>query len=443
MKLDMVLRGVPPRDTLTGLSTRAVAFGWARRESGRRGTLAAAFVIDLDRFGELNSELGHAVGDRVLVEIGGRLTEVAGDRGIVARLDGDEFVVLIADLHEPVAARVEAFQAAVREPVIVASGPERTTSIGVSASIGVATTADGADLLRHAELALSEAKRDRRGGWSRYRPALGADAARRHTTRADLNRALRQDQLRLEYQPIVGLEGGSVAGFEALVRWQHPHHGLLGPADFVGAAEENGQIVPLGAWVLRRAVAVAARWRTRYRRALRMSVNVSPGQLRRPQFVDEVFDVLAGAGLPPENLMLEITESLPLADGDRAWHDVDRLRAGGVRIAIDDFGTGYSNLAYLRNAPVDVLKVDRSFTKDLARPQSAALVENMVRLAHSMELTVIAEGIERWEEATHLKALRCRYGQGFFFGRPLPEPAAERLLDSGQPPRGARRTVAT
>jgi EAL domain-containing protein (putative c-di-GMP-specific phosphodiesterase class I) len=308
--------------------------------------------------------------------------------------------------------------------------------IHTSASIGVSTTADAADssdLLRQADLALYVAKGEGKGRWRRYQSALHTRIVERLALRSELDRAIADDALALSYQPIISLERGRTVSFEALVRWHHPTRGLILPTQFIDVAEESGLIVPMGNWVLANALRAAAEWRDVVANSQPaesnvfdgppyVSVNVSARQFRTAGFPDRVHQELAEAGLPPSALMLEITESLFLHDDDQVWADLAALREAGIRIAIDDFGTGYSSLSYLRQVPVDVVKVDRSFINAMSTStQQRALVEGIVRLADTLGLDVIAEGIERSADRDLLASIGCDFGQGYLFSEPLTE----------------------
>jgi len=340
-------------------------------------------------------------------------------------MGGDEFAVLIekdAGRAPELAARlVEALAV----PFEVSDGLGGTHIVSGASSVGVATNDDAdsaTELLRHADLALYQAKGEDKGTWQLYRSHLHSAMVERLETRLALHEAIDAGQFRLQYQPIVDIETGIVSGVEALVRWQHPARGLLGPYHFIEIAEESGAIVAIGSWVLREALAQFARWQSssaptslRY-----VSVNVSARQFRTPGFVDQVRAALADAGARPEWLLLEITESLVLRDADQVWEDLRVLRALGVRIAIDDFGTGYSSLSYLRQMPVDVLKLDKSFIDDvLAGEQQRVLVEAIVTLARNFDLAVVAEGIEEASQRAALADMGCPYGQGYLFSKPV------------------------
>jgi EAL domain-containing protein (putative c-di-GMP-specific phosphodiesterase class I) len=278
------------------------------------------------------------------------------------------------------------------------------------------------ELQRQADLALYVAKADGKNHWQRYQSGLHAAVVERLELRSALNEAVAREELVAHFQPIVDLPTDVVVGVEALVRWQHPTRGLLGPNEFIQHAEENGAIVGIGAWVLREALRSFMEWRMaapasglRY-----VSVNVSARQFRTPGFVDEVRDALADTGAPPQALLLEITESLVLRDADKVWADLQVLRELGVRIAIDDFGTGYSSLSYLRQMPVDVLKIDKSFIDDILRSEEqTALVEAIISLARTLKLAVVAEGIENAAHRRQLIQMGCPYGQGYLFSKPV------------------------
>jgi EAL domain-containing protein (putative c-di-GMP-specific phosphodiesterase class I) len=364
-----------------------------------------------------------------------------------ARLGGDEFALLIT--NAPDSAAVEAVAdhvvSAFAEPLVLASGATLTT-----VTVGVATTEDGVDtdeLLRHADLALYAGKAAGKRQWRRYQPVLSAGLVRRRELQAALEEAVARSAFTLAYQPIVTLTTGELAGFEALVRWPHPEWGMMQPDQFIALAEETGQIVPLGSWVLARAAADAARWRGDQRgeprpgrtsdgdgvpRGLYVSVNVSARQFSTPGFVDGVRRVLDSSGLEPGALMLELTESVLLRRDERLVSDLIELRAIGARLAIDDFGTGYSSLSYLRELPIDVVKIDKSFVDGIGvSEQRLALAEGIVQIARTLQLEVIAEGIESEVQRDLLIAMGCQYGQGYLLAMPMATHQAETLVRIG------------
>jgi len=411
-------------DALTGLANRVL---FAERvqdaigRAGQRGDLVGVLFIDLDDFKVVNDTLGHDCGDQLLMGVARRLAEALRHHDTAARLGGDEFAALIEDAHDVAAIEevADRIAAALREPFIL-----NGQLVTCAASIGVGTTADatnGQDLLRQADLALYVAKGSGKGQWRRYQPDLHIAIVERLALRADLDQAVHDKAFALEFQPIVALDSGHTSGFEALVRWDHPTRGRLLPDEFIDVAEESGLVVPIGDWVLRAAITAAARWRDQQSgHPPYVSINVSAWQFRSPGFVARVRRELSTAGLPPRCLMLEITESLLLRDDDQVWDDLTELRQIGVRVAIDDFGTGYSSLSYLRHVPLDVLKIDRLFTGTISSSkQQRALVDGIVRLAHTLGLEVVAEGIETAVERDLLARIGCPYGQGYLFSRPM------------------------
>ncbi|GIE86847.1 putative bifunctional diguanylate cyclase/phosphodiesterase [Actinoplanes regularis] len=431
-------------DSLTGLANRVLfrnrleqAFMVAERDAATLGVL----FVDLDDFKEVNDTLGHAIGDQLLLAVAQRISSIIGAGSTAARMDGDEFAVLVeqsdtAEAAEDVAARIVA---ALEAPLEVPDGQGGVHLVSGKVSIGVATSRDAnnaTELLRHADLALYLAKGMGKGGWQRYQSDLAHAMVQRLEMRTQLTEAIEDEQFILQFQPIVEIAEQRVTGVEALVRWQHPTRGLLGPFHFVEAAEENGAIVGIGNWVMREALRQLAEWKAadpgtslRY-----ISVNVSPRQFRAADFVEQVHTALEQAGARPDWLLLEITESLVLKDAEKVIQDLRALRAMGVRIAIDDFGTGYSSLSYLRQMPVDVLKLDKSFIDDiLTSRQQHALVDAIVTLAGNLDLTVVAEGIEEAGQRTALKTMGCHYGQGYHFAKPVWPAEIPALTGSAEP----------
>ncbi|HLZ36956.1 MAG TPA: EAL domain-containing protein [Mycobacteriales bacterium] len=418
------------RDALTGLANRAlflqhVDAALARARRDRR--LVTVVCLDLDDFTVVNESLGHAAGDRVLVAIAERLRRVARGGDVVARLGGDAFALLLETESEAEADLVvgrlfEELRAVValgeRDVLVRATAGVESTRPGGAAGASGEEFAE--DLLRDAESATTVAKRRTRGGWLRFSPEMHTDAMRRLVLAAELRAGLERGEFSVRYQPIVDMASGSVTGVEALVRWEHPTRGSVGPREFIPYAEESGFIRSLGHWVLEEACRQAAEWaRLLPEEPLGVSVNVSAGQLLAGGFDAEVRDVLARTGLAPHLLTLEITESALLGDLDRIRVDLARLQALGVTIALDDFGTGYSSLAYLRRLPVDIFKIDRSFVTDVERgEEEAAVVRAVLRLARIFGFRTVAEGIEREEQRRTLAALGCDLGQGYLISRP-------------------------
>jgi diguanylate cyclase (GGDEF)-like protein len=413
-------------DSLTDLPNRAalheaISQALESREPGRSVALA---LLDVDRFREVNDTLGHRHGDALIREIAGRLQEHVGSDGTVARLGGDEFGVLWPDVAHGLAAveAAEAVRATLREPVELDG-----VSLAVSASVGLslhpADAADPSAMLQHADVAMYVAKRSHRGV-ARYDAAEDEHTPERLRLLADLARAIDAGELVLHYQPKCGLDG-SLRGVEALVRWQHPIHGLLPPADFIPAAERTGLIHPLTDVVLDAAIGQAKAWYDAGS-PTPVAVNVSTRTLLDPGFADRVLAHLAVHGAPAALLGLEITETTIMEDPERALVVLTRLADEGVRLSIDDFGTGYSSLAYLKSLPVHELKIDRSFVAGMTRSdRDRVIVDSTVALGRRLGLTVVAEGVE--DEATRaaLLDLECDLAQGFLFSRPVPPGALE------------------
>ena len=412
-------------DPLTGLGNRRSFVEQLDTVTGRADALTAVLYTDLDDLKLINDALGHETGDAILTAVADRLESFAarggGQHSTAARLGGDEFALLLA----PVATPREADTAAAElldllsQPVSVGGN---TMTCG--ASIGVATTDVDAgtsqDLLRNADLAVYAAKTAGKGQWRHYAPSMRGTVMARLEIRSSLERAIADDALRLEYQPIVELADGEPVGFEALLRWEHPTRGRLCPDQFIDVAEESGLIGPIGDWVLATATCAARQWPSTTTHAPYVAVNVSARQFRTLDFTATVDRLLARSGLRPDRLMLEITETLLLRDDELIWDNLQRLRRSGVRIAIDDFGTGYSALGYLRHIPLDMIKLDRSFIQSMCTSaQQHQLVAGIVALAGTLGLQVIAEGIETEQEWAAAAQVRCQYGQGYLFSRPL------------------------
>ena len=422
-------------DRLTGLPNRVLLrdrVEHAMARAGRRASSVALFIADVDRFKVVNESLGHDGGDRLLVAVAERLADLLRPGDTVARMGGDEFALLCEDVgsYDEAIGIASRILTAFEKPFQV-----KGTDVSLTASVGVAIGAlHGPDpelLLRDADVAMYRAKEGGRDRYQVFEESMLADAGGRLTVENDLRRAIGQGQLRLYYQPIVHLDTGVIAGFEALVRWQHPQRGLLPPSEFIPSAEQSGLIVPLGRHVLTEACMQAATWEADRPGAepLRVSVNVSAKQLSQHGWSDEVAQILAESGLGPRQLVLEITESVLMDDTETTALRFEELRRLGVRIAIDDFGTGYSSLGYLRRLPVDILKIDKSFIDGVAEgPHESALARAVVKLASTLRLEAVAEGIDSRKQFLQLRRLRCAYGQGYFFSRPQPPAAVPGLL---------------
>jgi diguanylate cyclase (GGDEF)-like protein/PAS domain S-box-containing protein len=426
-------------DPLTGLSNRlpfSERLEAAVQTAAGTEQLAAVLFIDLDDLKMINDGFGHEVGDVILREVGDRLkgfvTEgTHSSLRMASRLGGDEFAILLSGI-----AGQDNVDAAAGRLMTILSRPVRIgdEEIVCAASVGVATTADAdsaQDLLRNADIALYAAKGSGKRQWRRYEPWMSTTLIARLELRAALERAIAEDEFLLEYQPIMGLGDGRVVGFEALLRWQHPVRGLLPPDQFIDVAEESGLITAIGEWVFATGFRAACEWQAAAgREEPYIGVNVSARQFRSPGFLQVFRRLLAESGLPPERVMIEITESLLLREDDSVWADLQELRGSGVMVAIDDFGTGYSALSYLRQVPLDVVKLDRSFIKSISTsPKQRELVQGIVRLARILELEVIAEGIETRAECVAATQVGCDYGQGFLFSAPVPTDRIRQMLE--------------
>jgi diguanylate cyclase (GGDEF)-like protein/PAS domain S-box-containing protein len=423
-------------DSLTGLANRALfqdrlehAVSRARRD----GRPLAVLFLDLDGFKTVNDSLGHVAGDMLLCEAADRLRKCVRPGDTVARFGGDEFALLLDEWGDDALA-VEVAERAleqIREPFRVLG-----QDVFVDSSIGIAFTslyADGADeLLRNADLAMYAAKGAGKGRFQVFEPRMHEHAVERLEMQASLQRAVERDELSLVFQPTVQLETGAIEGAEALVRWDHPNRGLLKPDVFIPLAEEAGVIVPLGNWVLREACRVGRTWQDRSTPfPLSINVNVSGRQLHEASFVDEVARALDESGLDPQRLVLEITESTLVADAQAVIGKLHCLKALGIRLAIDDFGTGYSSLSYLRKFPVDILKIDKSFVDSvlLSPVEGPAFMRAIVNLGLTLQMRVVAEGIEYAGQLEQLRRAGCHSGQGNFFSLPVDAEAMDLLLD--------------
>jgi len=433
-------------DVLTGLPNRAhfqEQLSTALKGAQELGTKLAVITLDLDNFKRINDTLGHGVGDELLKLMGERLTNVcrdgahAGDgsaqsnsSSAVARLGGDEFVVLVNDIQGPDEA------CGIADRIIQAlSQPMRLSAheILVTPSAGIAVyPADGTDaemLCRNADLAMYFSKRRGAGQFALYQQTMNARGLKRLTIEAQLRNALAGNELSLHYQPQVDLGTGVVSGLEALLRWTNVELGSVPPVDFIPIAEETGMILPIGEWVLRTACSQAKAWHDEGLKAGRVSINVSSTQLAQRNFASVVATVLRETGLPPELLELEITESLVMKDEARSERIFAELKQIGVMIAIDDFGTGYSNFQRLRGLSVDHLKIDRSFVHRMhSDPDDRALVSAMIKMAHTIGIGVIAEGVEDFSQLLQLQDEHCDQAQGFLLSRPLPAANAREFL---------------
>lgn len=428
-------------DGLTQLANRGL---FAENVSERLAVAQGAgrivvLFVDLDDFKFVNDMHGHATGDSLLVEVAARLRACTRGSDVTARLGGDEFAILMEDDADLAGAERVARRAieALRQPFSIGD-----VETHISASIGIAAGSHGdsaEDLLRQADVAMYSAKAGGKGRWALYKPSMLRTVRSRHDIGAELQLAMDRGEFQLRYQPVVSLESGEIVGAEALVRWNHPTRGEIGPDEFIGTAEENAIIVPIGRWVLDQACGEAARWAVaQVGAAPWVAVNLSARQLMHPTLLDDVSSALAASGLLPASLVLEVTESVLLQDADAAIAVLAKLRGKGIRIALDDFGTGYSSLSYLHRFPIDILKIAQGFV-DVedgidVKDERWILAQAIVSLGNALGLEVIAEGVERRVQVQRLKAAGCRLAQGFFFARPLHAEtlAAEFARDAAQ-----------
>ncbi|MGW1619758.1 putative bifunctional diguanylate cyclase/phosphodiesterase [Streptomyces sp. NPDC002172] len=436
--LNLRLRYEATHDALTGLPNRTLFFERLEKAlAAGEGQRFGLCYLDLDGFKTINDSLGHSAGDRLLVEVADRLQSCATAPGeMVARLGGDEFVALTTGpaTQREVDDLADRIMNALVTPIRI-DGRELMVRGSIGIVEGPAGERTPAEVLRSADITMYRAKS---AGGNRFEladPEADARAITRHGLTTALPAALDRGEFFIEYQPLVHLGDGSVRGAEALVRWLHPQHGVLGPDRFIPLAEHTGLIVPLGRWVLEESIRQAREWRERYGEhdsagPLRINVNLSPCQLSHPGLVQDTVDILERTGVAPDALCLEVTESALIGADDDLLKPLRRLAEMGVDIALDDFGTGYSNLANLRRLPVSILKLDRSFTQSMqqfpADPVDLKIVEGIVTLAHSLDLAVTVEGVETGAQAEQLRILGCDTAQGWYYARPGPP---ERLHD--------------
>ena len=425
-------------DPLTGLPNRALVLdriGQALARCERRDSSVAVLFFDVDRFKVVNDSLGHGAGDALLVLIVERLQSLLRPGDTMSRLGGDEFVVVCEEVFDIDQARhlARRLSGAFAAPFVLGEREMfATASLGIA--LGRPPAATPESLMRDADAAMYRAKERGRSRYEVFDEDMRAQVLRRLDTEHAMPRALERNEFRILYQPIVSLDTGTMTGVEALVRWEHPDHGLISPAEFVPIAEDNGLIVPLGSWVLRQAMEQAAEWHSQHpaRADLHVTVNLSARQLQDPGLPFAVASAIDELDLDPASVTLEITESVLMHDRDVSLARLLDLKFLGVRLAIDDFGTGYSSLAYLQRFPLDVLKVDKAFVDGVALgPEESALASAIIRLGHTLHLRTVAEGVESPEQVAHLRRLGCQEAQGFLWAQPLPPSEITACLDPG------------
>ena len=425
-------------DALTGLPNRSLfeqRLGQALLDASRHHWVLAVLFIDLDRFKQVNDTLGHMAGDQVLEQVSRRLENCLRKSDSLARMGGDEFTLILTELKDP-----RDVLSVTRKLLDAFQSPFRVEEyeLFLTASIGISLYPrdgrDAATLQKNADTAMYRAKNRGKNNCEFFTPELGAAARERLGIENALRRAMENGELQLYYQPQAEMSG-ELAGFEALLVWNHPTLGVTRPAQFIPVAEDSGMIVPIGAWALAEACRQNAAWQDSGRPRMKVAVNVSPMQFARADFVDTVSQALSQSGLDPPLLELELTENVVVRDLEESVRQMDRLRALGVSISIDDFGTGYSSLSYLRRLPVDTLKIDQSFLKELgSESNTIPLVQAIVTLAHGLGLTVVAEGVENRHQLEVLRSVGCDKFQGYLLGEPLPAEAAGRMLAKPGPP---------
>jgi diguanylate cyclase (GGDEF)-like protein/PAS domain S-box-containing protein len=436
--LSLRMSHLAQHDSLTDLPNRLLLndrLGQAIAMALRRGKKLAVLYVDIDRFKHVNDSAGHTVGDRLLQSIAKRLLECVRSSDTVSRQGGDEFVILLCDVEnaKDAAGAADKMLAALRRPFRVDE-----LELHVSGSIGIVTyPEDGKsaeDLLKNADAAMYRAKDCGRNSYQFFKAEMNRYALERHSLESDLHLALERQEFVLHYQPKVELITGAVTGVEALLRWRHAKHRLILPSRFISIAENSGLIVPIGRWVLQEACRQARAWDTGGSAPAAIAVNVSSVELRAKGFVAGVRQVLSETGLAPRRLELEITETFLMQDPLRTGLVLDELKKMGVRLALDDFGTGYSSLSFLKRFPIDTLKIDHSFVRDLATDsEDASIVSAVVDMGRNLNMQVVAEGVETREQCTFLKRHHCPEAQGFYFGKPMLPKAVARLFAAPVP----------
>jgi len=420
-------------DALTGLPNRMLFMDRLEQSlvrAQRHGTLVGVMFIDLDRFKRVNDTLGHAGGDQLIHKVAKRLREMARAEDIVARLGGDEFVVVISDVAEikPILQVVEKMLAVMAAPYHVA-GREIFCSCSIGISVYPHDSTLSADLLKHADTAMYHAKQSGRNRFQLYDTAMNAMAEERLQLETDLHYALERGEFVFHYQPQLNLVSGRIHGVEALIRWQHPDKGLLAPKAFLGILEETGQVVSVGRALLCAACRQTARWHAAGFTDLNVAVNLSGKEFWHDTLIANVRDALAQSGLSPQSLQLELTESIFMQDVDAALDRIRSLKALGIAVSVDDFGTGYSSLAHLKRFPLDVLKIDRYFVKDIhLAPVNEALVSSILALCKGLDLGTVAEGVESRDQLESLRKLGCQVVQGHYISHAVPAEQVIALL---------------
>ena len=423
------LTGLPNRMLLNDRVNQAIA------AAPRHNKKVAVLFLDLDGFKHINDSLGHPIGDKLLQSIAKRLVNCVRGSDTVSRQGGDEFVVLLSEMEQSEDAAISALrllQAVAEAHTIDQHDLHVTTSIGVS--VFPDDGKDAETLIKNADTAMYQAKENGRQSYQFFKPAMNVRAVERQSIEENLRRALERQEFALHYQPKIDLRTGKISGAEALIRWTHPVRGPVSPAQFIPVAEDCGLILPIGQWVLREACKQARAWVDAGLPVTSMAVNISSMEFRDDNFLDSVFAALSETGLDPQSLELELTESVLMKRAESAASVLKTLRARGVQIAVDDFGTGYSSLSYLTKFPIDALKIDQSFVRQISStPDDTTIVTAVISMGRSLKLRVVAEGVETRDELAFLQARQCDEAQGYYFSRPVLPQQFAKLLMSGIP----------
>jgi len=421
------LTGLPNRMLLNDRVGQAIAMAPIHMKK------VVVLFLDLDGFKHINDSLGHPVGDKLLQAVASRLVKCVRPTDTVSRQGGDEFVVLLSEVEQAEDAAITARKMlqVVAEPYTIGRHELHiTTSIGVS--VYPDDGLDAETLIKNADTAMYQAKESGRQSYKFFKPAMNVRAVERQAIEESLRRALERNEFALHYQPKIDLMSGRITGAEALIRWTHPTRGLIPPVQFIPVAEESGLILPIGKWVVREACQQAQAWLSAGLSLGTIAVNISALQFRAEDFLEGVFSVLEETGLPAKHLEVELTESVLMKHAESAEAILKALRAQGVQVAVDDFGTGYSSLSYLRKFPIDTLKIDQSFIRQISsKTDETTLLTAVIQMGRSLNLHVVAEGVETEEELEFLQAEQCDEAQGYYFSRPVPPQQFARLLESG------------
>jgi diguanylate cyclase (GGDEF)-like protein len=421
------LTGLPNRMLLNDRVSQAIAL------ASRHLKKVAVLFLDLDGFKHINDSLGHPIGDKVLQSIAKRLLDCGRVSDTVSRQGGDEFVVLLSEVEHPEDAAITAkrmLQAVAEAYSIDQHDLHVTASIGVS--VYPDDGLDAESLIKNADTAMYQAKENGRQSYQFFKAAMNVRAVERQSIEESLRRALERQEFALHYQPKINLKTREITGAEALLRWMHPIRGPVSPAQFIPVAEDCGLILPIGNWVLREACKQARAWVDAGLPVTTMAVNISAMQFRDENFLEGVFAILEDTGMDPRSLELELTESVLMKHAESTESILKTLRAKGVQLAVDDFGTGYSSLSYLRKFPIDALKIDQSFVRQITTaPGETNIVTAVISMGRSLKLRVVAEGVETHEELAFLQAHQCDEAQGYYFSRPVPPQQFAKLLETG------------